>query len=76
MSGVFGVYYFDGQSAKPEVLQQMSDTLAHRGSDGADIWYQDNVGLGHRLLWTTPESLLEEQPLIDKHHNLVLTADA
>jgi asparagine synthase (glutamine-hydrolysing) len=76
MGGIFGVYYFDGQSAKPEVLQQMSDTLAHRGSDGADIWYQNNVGLGHRLLWTTPESLLEKQPLTDEHGNCVITADA
>lgn len=74
MSGIFGVYYFDGQSAKPEVLHQMSDTLAHRGSDGADIWYQDCVGLGHRLFWTTPESLLETLPLVKD--NLVLTADA
>lgn len=74
MSGIFGVYYFDGQSAKPEVLQQMSDTLAHRGSDGADIWYQDNLGLGYRLLWTTPESLLETLPL--EKGNLVITADA
>ncbi|MEO0013948.1 MAG: hypothetical protein RLZZ535_2337 [Cyanobacteriota bacterium] len=76
MSGIFGVYYFDDHSAKPEVLQQMSDTLAHRGSDGADIWYQDNVGLGHRLLWTTPESLLEKQPLADDYGNSVITADA
>lgn len=76
MSGIFGVYYFDGQSAKPEVLQQMSDTIAHRGSDGSDIWYQDNVGLGHRLLWTTPESLLEKQPLADDYGNCVITADA
>ncbi|NJO96411.1 MAG: lasso peptide isopeptide bond-forming cyclase [Pleurocapsa sp. CRU_1_2] len=74
MSGIFGVYYFDGQSAEPNVLQQMSDTLAHRGSDGADIWYQDNLGLGHRLLWTTPESLIEIFPL--EKNNLVITADA
>jgi asparagine synthase (glutamine-hydrolysing) len=76
MSGIFGVYYFDGQSAKPEVLQKMSDILAHRGSDGADVWYRNNVGLGHRLLWTTPESLLEKQPLTDEHGNCVITADA
>ncbi len=76
MSGIFGVYYFDGQPAEPNVLQKMSDTLAHRGSDGADIWYQDNLGLGHRLLWTTPESLLEKQPLTDDYGNCVITADA
>ena len=76
MSGIFGVYYFDGQPAEPNVLQKMSDTLAHRGSDGANIWCQDNVGLGHRLLWTTPESLLEVQPLADNSGNCVITADA
>ena len=76
MSGIFGVFYHDGKLAEPEVLQRMSDTLAHRGSDGADIWCEGFVGLGHRLLWTTPESLLEKQPLADNNGNCVITADA
>ena len=76
MSGIFGVHYFDDRLVKPKVLQQMSDTLAHRGSDGTDIWCCDRVGLGHRLLWTTPESLLEKQPLASDDNNSIVTADA
>ena len=76
MSGIFGVYYFEDRLVKPEVLQQMSDLLKHRGLDGADIWHKNKIGLGHRLLWTTPESLLEKQPLADDDENLILTADA
>lgn len=54
----------------------MTDSLAHRGPDKAGLWSEANVGLGHRMLWTTPESLREELPLIDESGNLVITADA
>ncbi|MEL6441764.1 MAG: lasso peptide isopeptide bond-forming cyclase [Cyanobacteria bacterium J06621_8] len=76
MSGIFGIHYFNNRVVKPKVLQQMSDILAHRGSDGADIWHQTQTGLGHRLLWTTPESLLEKQPLADDERDCIITADA
>ena len=76
MSGIVGIYYLDGQSVELKKLQGMVDTIAHRGSDGADIWYRDNVGLGHRMLWTTPESLLERLPLVNLRQDLVITADA
>ncbi len=39
------------------------------GGDGA-------VGFGHAMLRATPESQLEQQPLMDRHAGLVLTADA
>ena len=54
----------------------MADSLAHRGPDKAGLWGEANVGLGHCMLWTTPESLREESPLTDKSGNLVITADA
>lgn len=54
----------------------MLDTLAHRGSDGLGAWCQDCIGLGRRLLWTTPESLYEQCPLINPRRDLILTADA
>lgn len=76
MSGIVGIYQLDGQPVEREHLERMVDVLAHRGPDGADIWCDGSVGLGHRLLWTTPESLLEELPLVDRTGNLVLTADA
>ena len=54
----------------------MVDILAHRGPDGADIWVDGCVGLGHRMLWTTPESLIEKLPLVNERGDLVITADA
>lgn len=75
MSAILGIYYQD-RRLEPQSLAKMLDILAHRGEDGVNIWCQDSIGLGHRLLWTTPESLLEKQPLVNRNGNLVLTADA
>jgi asparagine synthase (glutamine-hydrolysing) len=76
MSGIVGIYYLDGRPVERENLGRMVDILAHRGPDGADVWCEGSVGLGHRLLWTTHESLLEKLPLVDQTGDLVLTADA
>jgi len=54
----------------------MSLILAHRGPDGAELWTEGAVGLGHRLLWTTPESLHERLPMVSASGNIILTADA
>ena len=76
MSGIVGIYYLDGRPVERESVERMVDILAHRGPDGADVWCEGSVGLGHRLLWTTHESLLEKLPLVDQTGDLVLTADA
>jgi asparagine synthase (glutamine-hydrolysing) len=76
MSGIVGIYNLDGKPVESYSLGRMVERLAHRGPDGADVWCDDSVGLGHRLLWTTPESLLEQLPLTDCTGNLILTADA
>ena len=54
----------------------MVDSLAHRGSDGTGLWSDGYIGLGHRMLWTTPESLHEKLPLLNQTGDLVITADA
>ncbi len=54
----------------------MVDILEHRGPDGKGVWSEGPAGLGHRMLWTTPESKRERLPLSDKTGDLVLTADA
>jgi len=76
MSGIFGIFHLDGQSAQPQMLQKMSDILAHRGQDNSGIWTDGPVGLGSRLLWTTPESLQEKLPVGHQSDTFVLTADA
>ena len=54
----------------------MVETLAHRGPDGSGTWYTGSVGLGHCILWTTPESLHEKLPLVNSTGEIILTADA
>lgn len=76
MSGITGIYYIDARPVDRADLGRMVDILAHRGPDGANVWKEGSIGLGHRMLCTTPESLLEQLPLVNQTGELVLTADA
>ena len=76
MSGICGIVRFDGQKVKKEEIQNMLDAMKNRGNDAEGLWVDGSVGFGHKMLWTTAESLHETQPLIDKESNLILTADA
>lgn len=76
MSAIAGIYYLDRQLVERTTLGRMVDILAHRGSDAVGIWSEEFIGLGHRMLWTTPESLHEQLPLVTQNKNLVITADA
>lgn len=76
MSAITGIYFLDGRPLDPADLKRMIKSVAHRGPDGSGLWFRGLVGLGHRMLWTTPESLREKLPLINQTGNLVITADA
>lgn len=76
MSAIVGILNLEGRPVERPVLEQMVNSLAHRGADGVGVWSEGNIGIGHRMLWTTPESLHEELPLANKAGNLVITADA
>lgn len=76
MSAIVGLYQVDGQPVERGDLKRMVESLAHRGSDGTGIWTRGPVGLGHRMLLTSPESRHERLPLVNKTGEIVLTADA
>ena len=76
MSAITGIYHLDGQHIDSSLLNQMANALAHRGPDGSDTWQAGPVGLGHCMLWTTPESLHEHLPLTGDDGILTITADA
>lgn len=76
MSGFVAVYCLDGHPVEKQDLDCMLDPITHRGPDGASQWMCGPVGLGHLMLWTTPESLHETMPLADGSGQVVLTADA
>ncbi len=76
MSAIVGSYRLDEGSADAPALDRMLEAVAHRGWDASGAWLEGHVGLGHRMLWTTPESLEEKLPAVSASGDLVVTADA
>ncbi len=76
MSGIVGLYYLNNRPLESLHLERMATSIAHRGPDEAGTWQRGPVGLGQRMLWTTPESLDEKLPLAAYNNNLAITADA
>jgi asparagine synthase (glutamine-hydrolysing) len=76
MSAITGIYRLDGGHLDSSIVKRMINTLAHRGPDGRDTWQAGPVGLGHCMLWTTPESLYEHLPLNSEDGTLTITAYA
>lgn len=76
MSAITGIFYRDGRTVKPDLIEKMNGKLSHRGPDGSAVWVDGPVALGHQMLWTTTESLREKLPFDDEKTGLVITADA
>ncbi|MBI1299280.1 hypothetical protein GC175_30485 [bacterium] len=75
MSAIFGVHSLDRRPVDATLVARMGETLAHRGPDGADLWCNGHVGLGHRLLSTAPHAH-RNQIVSLRAESLVITADA
>lgn len=73
MSGICGVFAFD--AVEPS-LGPILDKLERRGPDATRSWSDRPVALGHTLLATTPEALVEVLPLTDEASGCTITADA
>jgi asparagine synthase (glutamine-hydrolysing) len=76
VSGIAGVLHHDGRAASAETLSAMSAAIAHRGPDDGAMICEGVIGLAHRMLWSTPESLGERQPVVREGARLRLVADA
>jgi asparagine synthase (glutamine-hydrolysing) len=76
MSGIAGVVQVDKQPVADELINDLLDLMAHRGPDGKGLCSSPGVGLGHRMLRTTPESRHDVLPLRSASDRFILTADA
>lgn len=76
MSGIFGIIRPEGAQALKQRLQRMSSAMRSRGPDGENFYITDTVGLGHRMLCTTPESYYEHLPFQHPESNCIITSDA
>jgi asparagine synthase (glutamine-hydrolysing) len=75
MSGIIGILNLDGAPAERSLIARMANRLAHRGPDGSAAWFNGPVGMVHLMLHSTPESLVESQPLYNPSETLCLTLD-
>jgi len=65
MSGLVALHDSRREAASTGRLERMAQAIAHRGPDGWRRWHGGPVAMAHGLLHTTPESLREQQPVID-----------
>ena len=76
MSGIAGIFHFDGAPVRRSTLVGMTSSMKSRGPDGMSIWLDGSVGLGFTLLATTPEAWSERLPLRHEVSGCVIVADA
>ncbi|MBC7867214.1 MAG: asparagine synthase (glutamine-hydrolyzing) [Gloeobacteraceae cyanobacterium ES-bin-316] len=65
MCGIAGIVTSNPTIIHPSLLQQMADSLAHRGPDGDGLWNNDKnmVGMAHRRLAIIDLSAQAAQPM-------------
>lgn len=67
---------FDGAPVDPQWLARMAAAASHRGPDGIRYRTDGQVGFAHLALINTPESQREQQPVVSRQGDLILSADA
>ena len=63
MSGIYGIYRYDGAPVDPQWLERMKAAMACYGPQGGGNRIQGPVGLGHLRLDINPEDAFESQPV-------------
>ncbi len=75
MSGICGIVFPPDRSVAREDVACILQPLERRGPDGSHVALCGRAGLGHALLATTPEALIETQPLRHPPTGCTITAD-
>src|SRR5689334_4809672 len=77
MCGIDGFYRFAGRApvASDALLRAMTATLAHRGPDGAGVWWDapEGIGLGNRRLAIVDRGPAGAQPMQNEDGSVRLT---
>jgi asparagine synthase (glutamine-hydrolysing) len=71
MSGICGIFRFDGGAVAEHDLDRPMTRLAHLGPDRARTWCSGPIGLGHLMMRITREDSSDAQPLHDAGLSLV-----
>lgn len=74
MSTIFGIYNRDETFVPSEIFDGMHDAVSYWNPDESGHWIEDEVALGHEMLWNSAQSKNEHLPV--KTSRFVLTMDA
>ncbi len=73
MCGINGMLHIQSQRKVDEnLIIKMRDSLEHRGPDGAGIFVENNIGLGHRRLSIIDVSSSGQQPFLSENDRYVM----
>lgn len=74
MSGIYGIYRFDGAPVDPDWVERMRAAMAYYGPDGGSSLLEGSLALGHLLLKINPEDEFQQQPIASERGLLVTAA--
>jgi asparagine synthase (glutamine-hydrolysing) len=72
MCGATGEVRLDGRTPDIAAVSAMAEAMAPRGPDGAGVWSQGRVALGHRRLKIIDLSEAGSQPMVDSELGLAI----
>ena len=72
MCGATGEVRLDGRTPDIAAVSAMAEAMAPRGPDGAGVWSQGRVALGHRRLKIIDLSEAGAQPMVDSELGLAI----
>lgn len=75
MGGIAGILQLDGGPVDAEDVSGLASGVAPLGRDGVRRWEGEAVALVHALSAATPETVGEEQPVVDGAGRVALTLD-
>jgi asparagine synthase (glutamine-hydrolysing) len=76
MSAIIALLAPDRNRIPDGVADRMLASMNHRGGDNVNKWSDGNIQLGHRMRWTSGESLRESMPHRSSSTGCVITCDA
>ena len=76
MSSIFGIFSRRGYQDVQHTLNIQKDCLNYWSADAVGIWTNNQIGLGHLMLFNTSDSLNDIQPYQHSESKLVITSDS
>lgn len=72
MCGIAGIYNYNREPVSANLLQRMTDVVAHRGPDGEGHYTDGPLGLGHRRLAIIDLTPAAHQPMGNEDGSVVI----